>query len=844
MKKKNLILVAMATAILATSCAEEQQFGGAISNSAIALHPTIGKVGTRATETTTANLHAFRAYSFLTDDNVNYMDGVTYSNSSGGWNTSAGSFYWPVKGELNFYCYAPETPGKTGTFAIDPSSQKLTGFAPFPTAAAQQDLVYAKATGSLAANATSGLDVNFSHALSEITIAAKNTNAAYTVEVSGVKLGNVISEGDFTFPSVAGADASWSIGDERSDYTTEWQNATTLSSTVSSLDASNTAFMLIPQQLAAQAKAVDGNYIALKVKIIMQGGQVVHDGWAYVAIPTLWEMNKHYAYTLDFSEGAGQDENGNDIISGSGIKFNVTVTPWDEEGRFMPNIISGKNVDSAPFSVQINETAVPVVMNGDGTWRLDLNDRKISSLRNLFYDYGGNTSKVQYLNVNGLNTSEVTNMMTAFYKCGYLKFIDLSKWDTHNVTEMSGMFQTCNSLTSLDLSNFNTSNVTNMRYMFNKCSSLTSLDVSKFDTRNVTNMRTMFQNCNSLTSLDVSSFNTEKVTDMAYMFTGCTSLKTLDVSNFNTLCVSNMQSMFNKDSLLTKLDISQFDTHNVTNISYMFNGCVRLNGLNIANFDVKNVINMEAVFQDCNSLTELDVSKWNTSKVTNMGWMFKGCKKLRILDVSNFNTEKVTNMATMFGGCTSLKTLDVSKWNTSNVTNMATMFQSCSSLTSLDVSNFNTEKVTNMSWMFYECSSLTSLDVSNFNTEKVMNMQQMFDKCESLTSLDVSKFNTQNVTNMKWMFARCSSLTSLDVSNFNTSNVTDMYGMFRINDCLRTLDLSGWNMTKVTDSNYMFAGCNNLQTVYMIGCNETTINKVKQALTQAGLSTDIVKTAR
>ena len=28
MKKKNLILVAMATAILATSCAEEQQFGG------------------------------------------------------------------------------------------------------------------------------------------------------------------------------------------------------------------------------------------------------------------------------------------------------------------------------------------------------------------------------------------------------------------------------------------------------------------------------------------------------------------------------------------------------------------------------------------------------------------------------------------------------------------------------------------------------------------------------------------------------------------------------------------------------------------------------------------------
>ena len=60
----------------------------------------------------------------------------------------------------------------------------------------------------------------------------------------------------------------------------------------------------------------------------MQGGKVVRDDWAYVALNTKWEMGKHYVYTLDFSNGAGQDENGNTILSGTGIKLNVTVQAW------------------------------------------------------------------------------------------------------------------------------------------------------------------------------------------------------------------------------------------------------------------------------------------------------------------------------------------------------------------------------------------------------------------------------------------------------------------------------------------------------------------------------------
>ena len=514
-------------------------------------HPFIGKVDTRAAETTTANLTSFKAFSFLTDDSKNYMDGVTYSNASGEWTTDAGTFYWPVTGDLNFYSYAPENPGSEGAVTVNPTEQKITGFVPYTTAATQQDFIYSKATGNLASNGTSGIDLNFEHALSEITVAAKNDNTAYTVEVSGVKIGNIISKGDFTFPTIAGDAASWILGSEKTDYTTEWESATALTSTVSSLDASNTAFMLIPQQLEAETKAKDGSYIALKVKITMQGGQVIHDGWAYVAVPSRWEMGKHYAYTLDFTSGAGQDENGNDIISGTEVTLKVNVTPWDEKRIFLPIIITGKNIDSQPFSVQINEKPVQVKINQDKTWILHLNNEKISSLRNfLFNNY---ISKVQYINVNSLNTSDVTNMRSAFNYCEDLKKLDLSNFDTHNVTSMKCMFQNCSLLKTLDVSNFNTSKVTDMGFMFMGCSALEILDLSRFNTHNVTDMSQMFDDCSALTSLNLSGWDTSNVTKMNYMFEKCKKLKTIFMFGCNETTINKIKQALTDARLSTDI---------------------------------------------------------------------------------------------------------------------------------------------------------------------------------------------------------------------------------------------------------------------------------------------------
>ena len=316
---KGKIFVAVASIMLATSCSQDVENGGAISNCPIELHSSVGKAESRAVETTTANLTSFKISAFQSEQD-NWMSDILYTGSGSNWSTDAGQFFWPMSGDLNFYCYAPAAPGKEGSFVINSSSQKLNGFVPNATAATQQDFVYAKATGSLAKNGTSGLDVNFQHALTEVSVKAKNDNSAYSVEVSGVQISNVVSKGDFTFPSVTGSQASWSPWNVKATYTTEWTSANKLSSTISSLDAANVPFMLIPQQLS-------GEQLALKVKITMQGGDVIYDDWTHVYLNAKWEMGKHYTYTLDFSNGAGYNT-ANKLIFGGEIAVDCSISNW------------------------------------------------------------------------------------------------------------------------------------------------------------------------------------------------------------------------------------------------------------------------------------------------------------------------------------------------------------------------------------------------------------------------------------------------------------------------------------------------------------------------------------
>lgn len=125
MFKKSMFCVALASLVLATSCSQDDLQTAKFSQNTINPNVELGgqpistfaaakgkAVKSRAVETTITNLGSFTMNAFQ-DGEANYMKDVKYTSTDGSvWNTDAGTFYWPVEGNLHFYAYAPEQPGQ------------------------------------------------------------------------------------------------------------------------------------------------------------------------------------------------------------------------------------------------------------------------------------------------------------------------------------------------------------------------------------------------------------------------------------------------------------------------------------------------------------------------------------------------------------------------------------------------------------------------------------------------------------------------------------------------------------------------------------------------------------
>lgn len=352
---------------LATSCSQDELQSSQAAQSEINFNASMG-LRTRAEETNTTNLQSSGFYvSAFVSEKDNYMKDVKYTYSDNSWKSPSGeTYFWPVSETLNFYAYAyghATTQTSLSGVTINKTTQEIKDFSPatkeesntHSDAAAQEDLIYAAVTGNKTDNASSGITLTFKHALSEISVKAQNSNTAYQVKVKGVKLGNIISKDTFTFPTASSSttgDGKWgnsssTTGLTTGSYETDFTEFT-LTSTAANVDDSK-PFMLIPQQCkkgtaSNSSKYSAGHYIALNVTITQKSGDSEYNGssytgWAYVGIDTNWEQGKHYTYTLDFSKGAGQDENGNQIISGSEIIIkSVEVTAITDADAQSPNM--------------------------------------------------------------------------------------------------------------------------------------------------------------------------------------------------------------------------------------------------------------------------------------------------------------------------------------------------------------------------------------------------------------------------------------------------------------------------------------------------------------------------
>ena len=503
------------------------------------------------------------------------------------------------------------------------------------------------------------------------------------------------------------------------------------------------------------------------------------------------------------------------------------------------------------------------------------------------------------ISLDGIDTSDVTDMSEMFYGDSALTELDVSKIDTSSAINMKSMFEGCEQLTSLNLSNFDTSKVVDMSYMFNDCYYLTSLNVSSFDTRNVTNMSYMFSGLKKLTALNVSNFNTSKVQNMNYMFAASYGLTSLDLSKFDTSAVTNMIGMINNCTTLTSIDVSSFNTSKITDMSYMFAGCGALKDLDLSSFDTSNVTNMKAMFSIDSTLKSVNLSSFDTKNVTDMYSMFYKCSSLSSLDLSSFDTSKVADAGYMFRRCTNLEKIYISGlWNISENEGCESdyMFDSDENLPNFNSSyvdktrayaggdGYLTSVETDVAYwgnnIYYQYGyndpdytsvlklvtgdTGTSVDnVKGFQRNTTISDADLKAKISAGTAVRLDNnsnadykiygwLDSDNVLNW-WsnatttymtdrsnrLFYRLGDCTNISLEGIDTSKMTDMSYMFYRDSNLTSLDLSGLDTSNVTDMSYMFYNCYYLPELDLSSFNTGKVTNMAYMFTKCGKATKI-----
>lgn len=340
--KKHIYMAAIA-ALAIVSCSKDE-IKDANNGQAIDFRTMM----TRAAEVTTAGLSDIWVTA-TSQSETNYFTDLQFSRN-GDYFKSETSYYWPSDGStLQFYAYSPCEESFAGDVNIDKTSQSVTGFTPAADITDQVDFIVATASGSKD-DAKEGVGLVFDHALSQIEIKALSSNAGYVYKVAGVRIGKVISKGDFNFAS-----KGWSLSSEKADYEVLYNNAPrTLTEEAQTLMASeNDNAMLIPQQLVAWNAESDktnedmGSYLAVLVNISTSAGAQVFPqeteayGWIATPIDAKWDDGFKYVYTLDLKDGGivapdtpvdpdNPDDPfkpGDDVLAGK-ISFTSNMISW------------------------------------------------------------------------------------------------------------------------------------------------------------------------------------------------------------------------------------------------------------------------------------------------------------------------------------------------------------------------------------------------------------------------------------------------------------------------------------------------------------------------------------
>lgn len=215
-------------ALLLSSCVQEdfptERPDG--SDRRIIFHTSLPELTSRATEIATDLPHFFMT-AFDEDDGtlidgerlIEYIDSLYVKKEAGAVNTVSDKCIWPKPGQesdkLHFFTYYPglnagaSLVNRTIVSESDKTvSYGINNFQVAEDIAGQVDFLTAYATGSMADNLFSGINLTFRHQLSRIEVKAKGTHKSCDIEIAGVRIANVFMQGNFEFQK-SDADGAW-----------------------------------------------------------------------------------------------------------------------------------------------------------------------------------------------------------------------------------------------------------------------------------------------------------------------------------------------------------------------------------------------------------------------------------------------------------------------------------------------------------------------------------------------------------------------------------------------------------------------------------------------------------
>lgn len=222
MIKKNLKYALLVILISAVSCAQQDSPGqnNEVKDRKITFRATLPAISSRAVEVTTSTIDNFIVSSFIMGESsaTSYFLGKSFSK-----NSTTGKFVcydekciWPNNNDvIRFVAFAPscEDMRQAGDFGdsefnlsqesedtnIGAYEYRLNDFKIVPDIASQVDFITAISSGKLLDDEDNGITLNFHHQLSRIVLKAWGASESYDLEIAGVRIGGVATEGEFSF---------------------------------------------------------------------------------------------------------------------------------------------------------------------------------------------------------------------------------------------------------------------------------------------------------------------------------------------------------------------------------------------------------------------------------------------------------------------------------------------------------------------------------------------------------------------------------------------------------------------------------------------------------------------